>query len=201
MKRVLAPISRQCRLRGQWVCRAYMSEKSKVIPLIKVTKEQIDAGRAGRRRRDKEDIEIAFVNENGDLVTKEEDHLGISAVWNTVEKRPELRRRVGDLELKSWVKGGAYLLGDLEKIEPLSEYWNAEKININGGVMVMPQLGRIPGETSSAMTLSEAVIFMLNYDINAPVAGTLEWKLQDEALEESRKNFKHRAVCVFYIPK
>eukprot|EP01060_Flectonema_neradi_P005210 TRINITY_DN13459_c0_g1_i1.p1 TRINITY_DN13459_c0_g1~~TRINITY_DN13459_c0_g1_i1.p1 ORF type:complete len:214 (+),score=29.73 TRINITY_DN13459_c0_g1_i1:41-643(+) len=196
MRRVLIRIgqSRSGRLQ---VCRANLSDKSKVMPLIKVTKEEIDSGRGGSRHVERNNnIIIGSVSQNGEVIPEESAFLNIFAVWNTDEKRAELHRRMGEYDLKAWVKGGSYLLGDLDKIDPLSEYWNTEKIDASGGVLVMPHLGRIPGETSKTMTLEEAVAYIGSYDPDAPVDGTLEWKLQEDALKKIQDNFILRGVCL-----
>eukprot|EP01060_Flectonema_neradi_P005211 TRINITY_DN13459_c0_g1_i2.p1 TRINITY_DN13459_c0_g1~~TRINITY_DN13459_c0_g1_i2.p1 ORF type:complete len:102 (+),score=6.27 TRINITY_DN13459_c0_g1_i2:54-359(+) len=61
----------------------------------------------------------------------------------------------------------------------------------------MPHLGRIPGETSKTMTLEEAVAYIGSYDPDAPVDGTLEWKLQEDALKKIQDNFILRGKLFF----
>ena len=174
----------------------------------------------------------------------------VKAVWNPVTRRAELVREVcfkggscvtqakgthrcgtrhtrtyihtqgQGTRLTAWVKGGGYLHGYLEDIDPLAEFWDPERIDSSGGVMVMPQLGRIPGEAAKEMTyvptqvhptlcrpplsishrVAEAIAAMMKYELEAPLGGSDDpmWYAEQEDLQV---NLKKRGLYIVCEPR
>eukprot|EP01063_Lacrimia_lanifica_P034612 TRINITY_DN6437_c0_g1_i2.p2 TRINITY_DN6437_c0_g1~~TRINITY_DN6437_c0_g1_i2.p2 ORF type:complete len:139 (+),score=50.85 TRINITY_DN6437_c0_g1_i2:525-941(+) len=78
---------------------------------------------------------------------------------------------------------------ELESIEPLRNFWVVDEINARGGVMVMNDLGRIPGEAAKELDLQAAIDYIMKYDAQAPpgsIAGDAQkpaWFKEDEEMK------------------
>eukprot|EP01064_Diplonema_japonicum_P037009 TRINITY_DN8565_c0_g1_i1.p1 TRINITY_DN8565_c0_g1~~TRINITY_DN8565_c0_g1_i1.p1 ORF type:complete len:243 (+),score=40.82 TRINITY_DN8565_c0_g1_i1:52-780(+) len=181
----------RCLMKQSRSVSSYSFQKS-AQPLGSATKEEIDALGQGMNETEQARLStpprsIGFVGIEGDIIPSEsaKNLAMIKAEWNFDAGRAQLVREELGVRLVAWVKGGQYLQKEVNKIGSLADAWDEEYIDKQGGVLVMTELGRIPGEAAKTMSVSEAVLYMMEYDIVAPL-GTRNapaWLSNDDAIK------------------
>eukprot|EP00756_Hemistasia_phaeocysticola_P062366 Hpha_TRINITY_DN579_c0_g1::TRINITY_DN579_c0_g1_i1::g.171797::m.171797 len=149
-------------------------------------------------------IPIGYVQSDGSVRPMERGAIvgSVVAMWNTSANRCEIVREVLGIRMTVWVKGGNYIASHLSDPEGMAPFWDQERIDEDGGCMVQPELGRIPGESAEPATLSAAVSYLLLYDPAKGLgdASLPEWLQRQEDVEQQAEvNLKQRRVAVLIL--
>ncbi|KAJ9445658.1 hypothetical protein DIPPA_27885 [Diplonema papillatum] len=145
------------------------------------------------------DVFVGYLNLSGELCPAEDVQYArhVKAVFNRTNRRVELVLEEQGHRLVAWVKGGQYLAHEVDKVDPLSEFWDPERIDNEGGVLLMPQLGRIPGEAAQTITIADAVQYMMSYRLDTPLGSfNVQWQKADERVTANSKWHRRAVVNV-----